>query len=515
GIARMRAADSWLQPAAGTDPGRQRVARRRTARDRARAPARYPAQGDLQPSQPRLRSCGESRREAGARTCLADPQPRLPAQRGRPAAAARVAGGAAQGGFDRGRGLRCGRTPRPGILASRSAAATVAQHHARPAWRESADGAGDPHRSDRDRGDLRRADAAHARDVPAPGRLRREILPALRGPGPVPSRARHRLPGAAGRRRARGARQGRLQPAPAGVRQPAQASRDVALVPPPRPGGAQSAGGRHGLAGHLVALPSADPRPVVAVGVGEERERIVFHVARNTLLRAERGGLHHASSLLCFSPFPVPRSPFPEPHMSSPRSITTIATLGLIAMTAVWGSTFVLIKNVLTRMPVADFLAVRFAIAALAMLLLFGRAAWRLGGPQILRGLLLGTIFGCGQLLQTWGLSLILPSVSGFVTGMYVVFTPILALLLLRQRMAGMVWLAVLLSTAGLALLSLNGVEVDVGVWLTLASAALYALHIVLLGQWSRKGEAFGLSAVQMLAIAVVCMFATLPRGPI
>ena len=201
--------------------------------------------------------------------------------------------------------------------------------------------------------------------------------------------------------------------------------------------------------------------------------------------------------------------------MSSPRSITTIATLGLIAMTAVWGSTFVLIKNVLTRMPVADFLAVRFAIAALAMLLLFGRAAWRLGGPQILRGLLLGTIFGCGQLLQTWGLSLILPSVSGFVTGMYVVFTPILALLLLRQRMAGVVWLAVLLSTVGLALLSLNGVEVDFGVWLTLASAALYALHIVLLGQWSRQGEAFGLSAVQMLAIAVVCALATLPRGPI
>lgn len=200
--------------------------------------------------------------------------------------------------------------------------------------------------------------------------------------------------------------------------------------------------------------------------------------------------------------------------MSESRRIAVLATLGLIAMTAVWGSTFVLIKNVLARMPVADFLAVRFAIAALAMLLLFGRAAWRLGAPQILRGLLLGTIFGTGQLLQTWGLSRISPSVSGFVTGMYVVFTPVLALLLLRQHMAGVVWLAVLLSTVGLGLLSLNGVEVDLGVWLTLASAALYALHIVLLGQWSRKGEAFGLSAVQMLAIAMVCALATLPQGP-
>jgi drug/metabolite transporter (DMT)-like permease len=190
-----------------------------------------------------------------------------------------------------------------------------------------------------------------------------------------------------------------------------------------------------------------------------------------------------------------------------------LATIGLLAMTAVWGSTFVLIKGVVARMPVADFLAVRFSVAAVAMLLLFARPVWRLGRQQVMRGLQLGIVYGVGQLLQTWGLSLIAPSVSGFVTGMYVVFTPILAMLLLRQHMAGIVWLAVLLSTAGLALLSLNGISVDTGVWLTLASAALYGLHIVGLGQWSRPGEAFGLSAVQMVAIAVICLLATVPHG--
>ncbi|MFC5527144.1 DMT family transporter [Rhodanobacter ginsengisoli] len=200
--------------------------------------------------------------------------------------------------------------------------------------------------------------------------------------------------------------------------------------------------------------------------------------------------------------------------MSTSRRTTALATLGLLALTAVWGSTFVLIKDVIGRMPVADFLAVRFAIAALTMLVLFARPVFRMGRQQLLHGLLLGVVYGAGQLLQTWGLALIAPSVSGFVTGMYVVFTPILALLLLRQRMAAVVWLAVLLSTAGLALLSLNGVSVDPGVWLTLASAALYALHIVGLGQWSRQGEAFGMSAVQMVAIAVVCLLATLPHGP-
>ena len=192
---------------------------------------------------------------------------------------------------------------------------------------------------------------------------------------------------------------------------------------------------------------------------------------------------------------------------------TLLPTLGLLTMTAVWGSTFVLIKDVVARMPVADFLAVRFAVAALAMLALFPRHVWRLGRAGLARGLALGAIYGCGQLLQTWGLALISPSVSGFATGMYVVFTPILATALFRQRMPSVVWIAVALATAGLALLSLNGLSVDAGVWLTLASAALYALHIVLLGQWSRAGEAFGLSAVQMVAIAVVCLFATLPHG--
>ena len=200
--------------------------------------------------------------------------------------------------------------------------------------------------------------------------------------------------------------------------------------------------------------------------------------------------------------------------MTTSRRVAALATFGLLAMTAVWGSTFVLIKDVVARMPVADFLAVRFAIAALVMLALFARPVWQLGRKQVMRGLLLGVVYGAGQLLQTWGLSLIAPSVSGFATGMYVVFTPILAMLLLRQRMAGIVWLAVLLSTAGLALLSLNGVSVDLGVWLTLAAAALYALHIVGLGQWSRKGEAFGMSAVQMVAIAAVCLLATAPHGP-
>ncbi|SDF93259.1 DMT family transporter [Dyella sp. 333MFSha] len=192
-----------------------------------------------------------------------------------------------------------------------------------------------------------------------------------------------------------------------------------------------------------------------------------------------------------------------------------LATIGLLSVTAIWGSTFVLIKDVVGRMAVVDFLAVRFFLAAIVMLVLFARPVWRLGRAERRRGLALGVLYGFAQWLQTEGLALTSPSVSGFVTGMYVVLTPILALVLFRQRMPLSTWLAVVLATAGLGVLALNGFQIDIGVLLTLASAALYALHIVGLGHWSKPGDAFGMSAVQMVGIAAVCLLATLPHhGP-
>jgi drug/metabolite transporter (DMT)-like permease len=190
-----------------------------------------------------------------------------------------------------------------------------------------------------------------------------------------------------------------------------------------------------------------------------------------------------------------------------------LATFGLLAVTAIWGSTFVLIKDVVGRMSVPDFLAVRFVIAAVAMLALFALPLRRLGRKQLLRGLGLGVLYGVAQWLQTEGLARTSPSVSGFVTGMYVVITPILSLMIFRQRMPWSTWLAVLLATVGLGVLALNGFEVDMGVLLTLGSAALYAFHIVGLGHWAKPGDAFGMSAIQMVGIAAVCIAITLPHG--
>jgi drug/metabolite transporter (DMT)-like permease len=196
------------------------------------------------------------------------------------------------------------------------------------------------------------------------------------------------------------------------------------------------------------------------------------------------------------------------------KRTAALATFGLICVTAIWGSTFFLIKDLVARMPVADFLAVRFVIAALLMTLLFHRPLIRLTRREWMQGIGLGAIYGVAQLLQTSGLEHTSASISGFVTGMYVVFTPLLGTVLLRQRLPPVTWIAVLLSVGGLGLLALHGLSIGYGVWLTLVSAALYGLHIVGLGAWSRPGSAFALSTVQMLVIALVCLLATLPSGP-
>nr|WP_193610413.1 DMT family transporter [Nocardioides lijunqiniae] len=182
-------------------------------------------------------------------------------------------------------------------------------------------------------------------------------------------------------------------------------------------------------------------------------------------------------------------------------------------MTACWGSTFFLIKDLLDRVPTLDFLAVRFTIAGVVMLLVAPRAVARLSPESRRHAAALGALYGVAQILQTAGLAHTAASVSGFITGMYVVATPLLAAVLLRTRITAITWAAVVLATAGLGVLTLDGVAIGYGEAITLVGAILYALHIVGLGAWSRPTEALGMSIVQLLVIAVICLVATAPDG--
>lgn len=197
----------------------------------------------------------------------------------------------------------------------------------------------------------------------------------------------------------------------------------------------------------------------------------------------------------------------------SPTRHRLLATLALVGVTAVWGGTFVVVRDAVAQMPVLPFLAWRFVLAFLALVALRPRAVANLRPDKRRHGVLLGLILGSAYLLQTYGLQQTSATISGFVTGMFVVFTPLIGLVLLRQAVRPTVWLGVALATAGLGLISLDGVSAGVGEALTLGCAVLFAGHIVGLGQWSTRSDAYGLTVLQLGVVAVTCLGASVATG--
>jgi len=196
------------------------------------------------------------------------------------------------------------------------------------------------------------------------------------------------------------------------------------------------------------------------------------------------------------------------PTAPTPRRTTLLATGALLAVTACWGSTFFLIHDLLQRVPTLDFLAIRFAIASLTLILLAPRALGRLTRESRRQAVVLGCLYGGAQILQTTGLAETPASVSGFITGMYVVATPVFAALLLRSRIGGITWAAVVVAMVGL-----GGLSVGYGEALIFVAAMIYALHIVGLGAWSTPREALGMSIVQLIVITAICTLCTAPNG--
>lgn len=195
------------------------------------------------------------------------------------------------------------------------------------------------------------------------------------------------------------------------------------------------------------------------------------------------------------------------------RRTTLLATAALLGITACWGSTFFLIHDLLDRIPTLDFLAVRFSIAGVLLLIVAPRAVLRLSPAARRQAVVLGGLYGVAQILQTAGLAHTPASVSGFITGMYVVATPLFAAVLLRNRITGTTWIAVLLAFAGLAVLTLDGLSIGYGEAITFVAAMLYALHIVGLGAWSTAADALGMSILQVVMVAVICLVASAPHG--
>jgi drug/metabolite transporter (DMT)-like permease len=191
--------------------------------------------------------------------------------------------------------------------------------------------------------------------------------------------------------------------------------------------------------------------------------------------------------------------------------------LALVLVTAVWGVTFVQVKDAVAIYPVLPFLALRFGIAS-SVLAPAARRVRGLGRAGAVAAAGAGALLGLGYVLQTLGLERTTVSSAGFVTGMYVVMTPLIALALFRFRVGAAAWAGVGLATVGLALLAGIHAGSTAGVLLVLGAAAVYSLQIVLMERYAPIYDPFAFTLVEMLVVfaglAVIAIpSAAVPRG--
>lgn len=194
-----------------------------------------------------------------------------------------------------------------------------------------------------------------------------------------------------------------------------------------------------------------------------------------------------------------------------------LAVAAMVLIAVLWGSSAVVMKGLLTRIPAPDMLASRFIIATLVLALVCPRAL-RMSRRTLVSGLVMGALFGTAQITQTIGLAHTPASVSGFLTGLSVVVTPLLSWIVFGRRLSRAVWTSVGLATMGLAaftLLPAAGGSTG-SVWgevLTLISAVLFAAHMLVTGQRVTAETAMSLTIVQTAVSALLSLVVAAPGG--
>jgi drug/metabolite transporter (DMT)-like permease len=194
--------------------------------------------------------------------------------------------------------------------------------------------------------------------------------------------------------------------------------------------------------------------------------------------------------------------------MSSSSSFLTRARqaeLSLIAVTVVWGLTFSMVKETLVSMPPFVFMSYRFALAFAVLLVVCARRLKGIDKGTAAAGLLLGTLLYASYSFQTFGLQYTTAGNAGFITGLFVVFVPILSIFILHKRPRKRAVFSVVLATIGLALLSLQpGTGMSSGDGLLLACAFSLALHIIYMDRFVQRHDLLMLTLVQMGTVALL-----------
>jgi drug/metabolite transporter (DMT)-like permease len=189
----------------------------------------------------------------------------------------------------------------------------------------------------------------------------------------------------------------------------------------------------------------------------------------------------------------------------SEDALRRLSELALVGICSVWGLTFVMVQDAIALLPTMAFLAYRFIPATLIVAIVFRSALRRLPAGGWRAGLLMGSFLCAGYIFQTLGLEKTTASNAGFITGLFVVLTPVLGATFLRERVSGFAWAAAGVSLVGLYLLSGVGGGLNLrGDGLVLVAAFALSAHILATARAVRRYDVGALLAVQLGVCGVV-----------
>jgi drug/metabolite transporter (DMT)-like permease len=190
-----------------------------------------------------------------------------------------------------------------------------------------------------------------------------------------------------------------------------------------------------------------------------------------------------------------------------------LAPWALLTVSVAWGLSFVLMKPAIERQSVNNFLFSRFVLAVLVMILIRPQVIKLFTKDLLIRGFGAGFLLGSGYIFQTIGLANTGAAITGFVTGLYVILTPLFAAVIFKERVSKSTWLYVIMATLGLALLSLHGWSVGFGELMVFFSAIAFAAHIIALSKWSSGRDVYAMTITQLIMCAFLSGIASTFEG--
>jgi drug/metabolite transporter (DMT)-like permease len=188
-------------------------------------------------------------------------------------------------------------------------------------------------------------------------------------------------------------------------------------------------------------------------------------------------------------------------------NLRRLSELALIAIASIWGLTFVMVKDAIEELPTMAFLAYRFIPASLIVAVVFRKQLMALAPAGWRAGAVMGVFLAGGYIFQTLGMEETTASNAGFITGLFVVLTPVLAALVLRQRLPATVWAAAGVAAAGLWLLSGAGTDFNTrGDGLVLICSFSLAAHILATASAVKRHDVGALLAIQLGVVGLVTL---------